>query len=398
MRKLGPGVPIAAAFIGPGTVATASQAGANFGYQLAWALLFSVVATIIFQSMSAKFGLVTGKDLGTAMRSNITHPILRTLTVGLIFCALGLGNAAYQGGNITGAALGLHEFIGGSRELWAVVIGVLAALILYLGKYQVIQHVLTLLVFLMSMTFLITALSQPIDFNALLNGLIPRIPNGAELLVIGMIGTTVVPYNLFLHASLVNQAKSPTLSLDDEIKYHRSDTITAVSFGGLITLAIVSTSATAFFYANQSFDANSISQQLKPLLGDFSGIVFALGLFAAGMTSAITAPLATAFALAGVLGWPTSLTSTRFKLIWLSVIVIGCTIAASGVRPLSVILLAQATNGLLLPFIALFLLFMMNKRDLLGHYTNTLKENILAGLVVIIVILLGGYKVVSLLI
>lgn len=398
MKKLGPGVLIAAAFIGPGTVTTASQAGANFGFQLIWALVFSVVATIIFQSMSAKVGVVTGKDLGSVMRSSITHPTLRFLTVTLLFCALGIGNAAYQGGNITGAALGLNDAMGGPRELWAIVIGGLAAALLYFGRYQAIQQTLTVLVLLMSITFLLTAVSQPIQLGALIDGLVPRIPNGADLLVIGLIGTTVVPYNLFLHASLINQTQSDTLTVEEQIHYHNRDTIASVGIGGLITLAIISTSATAFFYANQTFDSQSISQQLKPLLGDFSGIVFALGLFAAGMTSAITAPLATAYALAGVLGWPTSLNDRKFRIIWMSIIVIGCAIAISGVRPLTAILLAQATNGLLLPLIAIFLLVTMNKRVLLGSYINSTKENVVAALVVIVVILLGGYKVVSLLI
>ena len=106
-KTLGPGLLVTAAFVGPGTVTTASVAGARFGYALLWALLFSVLATIVLQEMSARLGLVTRAGLGEALRSTFTKPWLRWSCVALVVGAIGFGNAAYEAGNITGAAAGL---------------------------------------------------------------------------------------------------------------------------------------------------------------------------------------------------------------------------------------------------------------------------------------------------
>src|SRR5690554_8222142 len=109
--KMGPAALVAAAFIGPGTVVTASMAGANFGYALLWALVFSVIATMVLQEMAARLGVVTGKGLGENIRAAITLPWLRHSVVVLIFAAVIIGNSVYQGGNISGARMGLADLL-----------------------------------------------------------------------------------------------------------------------------------------------------------------------------------------------------------------------------------------------------------------------------------------------
>src|SRR5690554_5266782 len=109
--SMGPAALVAAAFIGPGTVVTASLAGANFGYALLWALVFSVIATIILQEMSARLGVVTQQGLGENIRATITLPWLRHAVVVLIFAAVIIGNSVYQGGNISGARMGLADLL-----------------------------------------------------------------------------------------------------------------------------------------------------------------------------------------------------------------------------------------------------------------------------------------------
>jgi NRAMP (natural resistance-associated macrophage protein)-like metal ion transporter len=392
MKKLGPGLFIAAAFIGPGTITTASQVGALYGFQLVWALLFSVVATVLFQNMAAKFGLVTGQDLASMMRQGIPNPILKAITSLLVFCAIGIGNAAYQAGNMTGAALGVQEAVGGSFAIWISVIGFCAAVLLLSGKYAIIQLAMTLFVGLMSLAFVFTAVVQFEYIVPLLKGFLPSLPTGSELLTIGLIGTTIVPYNLFLHSALVNQNKDSEDSLNDALAHHKKDTILSISIGGLVTLAIISTSATAFFYHQHPFNTQNISQQLTPVLGESASLLFAIGLFSAGMTSAITAPLATAYAISGILGWQSDIRQWRFKCIWSAVLIIGGILAISGTKPLAVIILAQTTNGILLPLIAIFLLYMMNQKSLLGEHVNGKMANIAGLLIVLIVVSLAVIK------
>src|SRR5699024_9652564 len=123
LKEIGPGAIVAAAIIGPGTITAASQAGAGFGAALIWALLFSVIATAFLQEMATRLGIITGKDLGTAFREQFRHPFLKFIAVGIVIAAIGIGNAAYETGNIVGGASGLAIITGTPIRIWAVVLG-----------------------------------------------------------------------------------------------------------------------------------------------------------------------------------------------------------------------------------------------------------------------------------
>jgi Mn2+/Fe2+ NRAMP family transporter len=222
--------------------------------------------------------------------------------------------------------------------------------------------------------------------------LAPTMPPGSALTVIALIGTTVVPYNLFLHANAVREKWPAEQPLESALAESRADTVLSVSLGGLITLAIMGTAAAAFFARAADFSSASLGLQLVPLLGEWAPHVFALGLFAGGLTSAITAPLAASYAVCGALGWKQSLTGTGFRMVWAIVLVTGTLFAALGSKPLTAILFAQAANGFLLPVVAIFLLVVMNRRQLLGEHANGPVANLMGALVVATAVALGGIK------
>lgn len=404
MSKVGPGFLITAAFIGPGTVTTATLAGAQFGYALVWIVAFSVFATLILQEMSARLGLVTQQGLTEAIKASINVIPLRILALILIVCAIGIGNTAYQAGNLTGAAIGLQSISGGDLQQWVLVISAFAAILLASGAFSIIRNVLTLLVLIMSGVFLVTMwLAEP-DFADIFSSMLsPSIPEGGLLTAIALIGTTIVPYNLFLHASVAKHSLD-TRTKEGQITYVynkdmtriRIDSTVAISIGGLITLAIVCTSAAAFFAHGIAPNTQNLALQLEPLLGEHAKLFFAAGLLSAGITSAVTAPLAAAYTICAVFGWSSSPKGLAFRIIWFLVLAIGTAVCFIGITPLSAILFAQASNGLLLPFIAIFLIWVMNKQEILGDYTNGLLSNILGGLIVLFVSALGIYKLVSL--
>jgi len=389
----GPGLLVAAAFIGPGTVTTATVVGAGFGYALLWALLFSIVATAVLQEMSARLGLVTRKGLSEALRDTLAGRWYGTLAVILVVAAVGLGNAAYEAGNITGAALGLQSISGLPGWVWSLAVGLSAGALLASGRYRVIEHVLVGLVLLMSLVFLATFIMVRPPLGTLLAGLFqPSLPAGSLLTAIALIGTTVVPYNLFLHSSAVQEKWPENVPLQESLRAARLDSGLSIGLGGLITLAIMSTSAAAFFGSGVAVSAVNIAQQLEPLLGPAARYFFAAGLFAAGLSSAVAAPLGAAYAVCGALGWDRSLSSPRFRLVWLGVLSCGTFFAVIGTKPLAAILFAQAANGLLLPVCALFLLLVMNQSGQLGQYRNGIIANLLGLLVVLVTIGLGGLK------
>jgi manganese transport protein len=390
IKNIGPGALIAAAFIGPGTVTACTLAGANYGYTLLWALLFATAATIILQEMSARLGLVTQQGLGETLRIMLNQSVWKWPLFGLIMVALYLGNAAYEAGNLSGAALGIEALTDQSQSLFrmsVLVISLLAGILLWRGSYKQIERMLLMLVALMALTFIATFISVGPDLSALFKGLTtPNVPDGSLLTVIALIGTTVVPYNLFLHASAV---KAKWSSIND-LKHARADTATAIGLGGLITILIASTAAASIFGSGLNISgAGDMATQLEPVFGSFSKIMLGMGFFAAGLSSSITAPLATAYAVTEILGIKGSTSSRAFKLIALSVIFSGAIIALTGIKPISIILAAQFANGLLLPIVAMFLLVVMNQKKQLGQYVNKWLGNTLGAIVVIVTAGLG---------
>ncbi|MFC0445631.1 Nramp family divalent metal transporter [Pseudidiomarina halophila] len=384
--SFGPATLVAAAFIGPGTVVTASLAGANFGYALLWALVFSVLATMILQEMAARLGVVTQQGLGEAIRSQLENPLLKWFAIALVIAAVVIGNSVYQGGNLTGASLGMAGLLGEQAAWMPLVLGVLAAALLWRGSYRLLERVLIALVLVMSLAFITTFLIAQPDWSEFFQGLfMPSLPTGSLLTVIALIGTTVVPYNLFLHAaSSAQKWQSP-----EQLPQARGDLLVSIPLGGLISIAIVSTAAAAFFGRAVTLEgAADLSESLRPLAGDGATWLMAIGLFAAGLSSSLTAPLASAYALSGILGYGGNLRSWPFRLTWLAIIAIGVVIASLGIRPVNVIWFAQVANGLLLPIMALFLVWACNHK-MMGNYRNSWQQNTLAAVVVLIAVGLG---------
>ena len=390
------GLLVAAAFIGPGTVTTASVAGADYGYALLWALVFAIVAATVLQGMCAKLGVVTREGLGEALRSTFASRAATVAAVVLVVAAIALGNAAFQTGNLTGAGLGLTEIFGGSVGLWAGAVAVIAFALLASGTYAVIERALVGLVVVMGVVFLVTAVVVTPDLGAMARGLVPGVPDGATLTVVALVGTTVVPYNLFLHASSVQEKWGPDVPVQRALAEARTDTRLSVGLGGLVTLAIVTTAAATIFTAGgEVADAGDMAGQLEPLLGPAAKVTFAIGLLAAGITSSVTAPLAAAYATAGALGWPRDLSDRRFQAIWAVILVVGAGFAVAGSSPVAAIVFAQAANGIILPVVAVFLLVIMNRGDLLGEFRNGPVANVLGGLVVLIAVGLGVNSLLS---
>jgi manganese transport protein len=445
-RGVGPGAIVAAAFIGPGTVTTATLAGANFGYSLLWALTFSIAATLVLQEMSARLGVVTGEGLGEAVRARFGAGLPRLLAVSLIVSAIAIGNAAYEAGNLLGATLGMRGVAGGPAALWVPVFAGTAGALLWSGRYRAIERVLVAMVVLMSLVFLATAVVLAPPLGSIVAGIfVPRAEGPRALLVaLGLIGTTVVPYNLFLHAAAVRERWSGP----QDLPAARLDLTVAILLGGLISMAIVVTAAGALggdaisgaagaagtaaggaagsaagtaaggaaggaagsaaggaagsaaggAAGGAVTSASEMAAQLEPLLGRWARVFFAAGLFAAGMTSAITAPLAASYAVAGALGWPRNLRSGRLRAVWGAVLLAGVPFAIAGTRPtiplgfgeVSVIVFAQVANGILLPAIAVFLLVAANDRSRMGEHVNGPVRNALGGLVVLVTVLLGA--------
>jgi manganese transport protein len=394
-KYLGPGPLIAAAFIGPGTVTVCTLAGVNFGYDLLWALLLSIITTIILQESAARIGLVTQVGLASNISRTIQKAGLRYFSISLVLLAIVLGNAAYEAGNISGGSLGAEIFFDlGSISLYKLeislmnlLIGFFALLLLLSGSYKAITKILTLLVILMSLAFLLSAfMVKPVILD-LLKGMVPVINPENIITIVALIGTTVVPYNLFLHSSLVTEKWKNI----QDLKYVQFDTMLAVILGGIVSMAIVITGAAGS--ALEVSNATDLAKGLEPLMGAASKYFIAFGLFAAGITSAVTAPLAGSLVITGCFGWSTKINGKPMRSSIVLILGLGLIFASFGIRPVQLITIAQLANGVLLPLLSGYVIWLVNKKSLMGEHRNSRLLNLLSVVVWLITLLLGALSV-----
>jgi Mn2+/Fe2+ NRAMP family transporter len=276
----------------------------------------------------------------------------------------------------------------GDVNLWAVGIGFIAFMVLSTGRTPLIERVLVLLVAGMAAVFLCTAIITQPSIAGIASGLLtPSIPENAAMLVVGLIGTTVVPYNLFLHASAVKNHAISGMTL----KEARQDIALSVVGGGLITLCIVITAAASLHGTGKPITSLSqIAPTLEPLMGAAAAAVLTVGFFAAGLSSAITAPLAAAYAVTEILALNEQRREQVFRWTWLLVLGVGVLFASFSLKPLQLILFAQVANGLLLPVCAAFILWIANDRSMLQQHTNTGLQNLSGVFVIAITLILGA--------
>ncbi|MEX0289325.1 MAG: Nramp family divalent metal transporter [Flavobacteriaceae bacterium] len=390
-KKIGPGVLVAAAFVGPGTVTACTLAGVEFGYALLWAMLLSVIATIVLQEMAARLGIITQKGLAEVIKQELKTPLVRNLIIGIILAAIVVGNTAYEAGNIGGATLGLEALFGDKYfYLYPYIIGIVAFFLLYIGSYKVLEKVFISLVLLMSFSFLITAAITKPDLEAVFEGLfMPTVPENGILTIIALVGTTVVPYNLFLHASLVREKWKTS----GDLEYAKRDTLIAVGLGGMVSMAIII--AATSIGGGTVTNVLDLAKGLEPLFGNTARYFMGIGLFAAGVTSAITAPLAAAYVANSCFGWQAGLQDLKFRLVWMIILVVGVCSLSFSITPIEIIKFAQVANGILLPIIAIFLLWIVNKASVLGKFRNTIWHNILAIVIILLVIVLGAKSILA---
>ena len=391
-RDIGPGVLIAAAFIGPGTVTLCTIAGASFGYSLIWAIILSIFSTIVLQEMSLRIGLITKMNLAQVIRINIKSKFLNRLLLILIISSILIGNAAYEAGNITGASLGISAILNSqSINYIPIFVGLIAFIVLYQGDYKVLERSLVFLVLIMSISFFITAIITRPDINELINGVItPIIDSNNLTIILGLIGTTVVPYNLFLHSSLVSEKWNSI----NKLKVARLESFFSILIGGLVSLSIIIAAASV-----NNKDVNGVidlAKGLEPLYGNFAIYFLGIGLFASGITSSITAPLAAAYVAKSCFGWQDSLKSRKFRAIWIIILITGVLVSMVKINPIEIIKFAQFSNSLLLPIIAIILLWLINNKNIISNKYSYRYQNIFGFLIVIISLILGTKGLISL--
>lgn len=393
IMAMGPGLLVVGSFIGPGTVTSSTRAGANFGYQLLWCVAFSVIAVIVLQGMASRLGIVTQKGISENLIEELKgYPVLKNFMVFLVAAAILLGGVAYMSGDLTGTAVGISALTGIPTKIIAPLWGVC---ILFLNAQEnaikKLEGLLTVCVSIMALVFVITMFVVKPNWGEVFSGLIPTVPSGAIMNCVALIGTTVVPYNLFIHATSSRQ----TWSDPDQIPLAEFDVKVSMIIGGIITAAIMVTSG-AVMRGMEVNSAIDMAVQLEPLLGNLSVPFLATGLIAAGISSAVITPLGVSYVFAGLFGWELSKKDKRYFFTNIGIVVFGIIGAATGFNPLTIIMAAQAVNGVFLPVSVAVLVWLASKSSVMGQYKNKTYQTILGAAVFGISLVIGVSSVMSL--
>lgn len=401
---------ISAAFIGPGTVTTATKAGSDFQFQLLWSLVFATFACLVLQEASARVTIYSGKNLGQAIKYYFRGKKTQASVLFLITGAIIAGCAAYETGNILGSVEGISLiFPKFDKRILVLIFAVMAGVALSLKSLRKMATFIGSFVFVMGATFITTAVFSHLPVPEIIKGsLMPSLPDtpGAGLLVLGLIGTTVVPYDLFLGSSVIQK--------DTTIRDMRIGISTAIILGGIISMAIlvVGTEMTRGLdpeaVKNLPFSFKLLEQTLVIHIGTWAVYIFGFGLFAAGFSSAITSPLASAltarsifekekqedqngFVIKGKEPWYKSYTMLAY-----AVLIVGVAFGLMNIKPVPAIIMAQAFNGLILPFISIFLIWVINDVSIMGkQHLNGWFSNICMAIVVWVTLVLGIVNVVK---
>jgi manganese transport protein len=375
---------ISAAFIGPGTVTTAAAAGASFGIDLIWVLVLSMIACIVLQVNVTRLTIINQKTLGELLLQYFTKIRFVPLALGI---SIVFGCIAYQVGNLLGATLGLSMVLHLDQRWMLLAIVLLAGLMLWFGSVKLVVKLLGAIVALMGAIFIMIAFTVDYQFSEIImSSIIPKTPVGSELIVMGLIGTTIVPYNLFLGSGL---------SKGQELSTSTFGLIFAITIGGIISIAILLVGT----FVSEPFGFGNLAETLSDKLGNWAIILLGVGLFSAGFTSSMTAPIAAVFTIQSVFpnahGLKTR-TSASYRLVWMLVMGAGFIFGFLNIKPIPAIILAQAVNGVILPFIATFILYLIASRvRRLNKMFNI--NTILLIVVVTLIVMIGAFNLCKLL-
>ena len=389
LAVVGPGIITANVDNDAGGILTYSQAGAQYGYLLLWTMIPITLALIVVQEMSARMGAVTGKGLSDLIREEFGFRITFLMMLGILIT--NFGNVVTE---FIGIATSL-ELFGLSRFVTVPVCAVIVWLIVVKGQYKSVEKV-----FLTASFFYVTyifagALAHPLWKDATIATFKPPALHAFRqqaylFMVIGVVGTTIAPWmQFYLQSSIVEKGVTRR-----GLRASRWDVITGCIFTDVVAwFIIVACAATLYVHGFRDIKyAADAAQALKPLAGQYAYILFAVGLFNASLFAASILPLSTAYTVCEGLGFESGVDkrfgeAPFFYWLYTFLIVAGAAVLLIPGLPLvKIAVLSQVVNGVVLPFVLIFMLLLINKKELMGNYVNTRLFNFVAWLTTVVMI------------
>ncbi|MDE1156424.1 MAG: Nramp family divalent metal transporter [Acidobacteriaceae bacterium] len=374
LAVLGPGFITANVDNDAGGIYTYALAGAKFGYGLLWTMIPMAIMLTFAQEISARMGVTTGKGLSELIREQFGLRTTAVLMVGLVLCNLGDVMSEFAGVASSGELFHVSKYIS------VPIVAVLVWALVVFWEYKTLEKIFVGLSFLYVAYIITAALAHPNWSFAVKETLrLPRLHDLKEssylYLSVGMIGATVAPWQQFyLQASVVDKGSGKS-----KLRFAQLDAIVGSVFSVVVAAFIVIACAATLFSAGHHdiVDAASAAQSLRPLGGEYAFILFAFGLLNASIFAASILPLSTAYTVCEALGFESGLSkkfreAPMFYWLYTGLLIVGALlILLPGIPLVKIAVMSQVLNGILLPFVLVFMLVLVNKRSLMGKKTNS---------------------------
>src|SRR5438105_4169256 len=371
----GPAVIASIAYMDPGNFATNIQAGAKYGYGLLWVVLLANLIAMLFQALSAKLGIVTGKNLAEMCRDHFPRPLVWTMWVISEIAAMATDLAEFLGG-----AIGLSLLFGIPLLYGMIVTGIIVYAILMFERFgfRPVELIIGNLVALIALCYLIEIIIAPIDWrSAAQHMVVPQITDaGALLLAVGIIGATVMPHAVYLHSGLT-QARIPTRDLAEKgmiVRISNTEVVIALAIAGMVNMAMVMMASSAFHAGHSDVaEIETAYHTLTPLLGIAAAGVFLLSLLASGVSSSTVGTMAGQLIMQGFVGFRIPIWVRRLVTMFPAFVVVSW-----GVNPTNALVISQVVLSIALPLPMIALVMFTRNRDIMGGFVNGRVTNVVA--------------------
>jgi manganese transport protein len=368
MPFLGPAFIASVAYMDPGNFATNIQGGASYGYNLLWVVVFASLAAMLFQALSAKLGIVTGKNLAELCRVHLPTPLVYAMWV-----ASEIGAMATDLAELLGAGIGFRLLFPMSLLAGTLLAAAATCVMLQLQRYgfRAVEALVAVLVSIIGASYLAeTLLARPDWSEIAYHAVVPWLGDSdSVLLAVGIVGATVMPHVIYLHSSLT-QARIVPLRLTDAaklVRFSNLDVAVALGLAGLVNVAMMYMAAAVFHDGvhNGLADMESAYHTLGPLLGRAASGVFLISLLASGLSSSMVGTMAGDVIMQGFVGWRIPLWVRRVTTMAPTIVVV-----ALGIDTMQALIVSQAVLSLVLPIPMLALVAFTGKRSIMGKMAN----------------------------
>ena len=383
----GPAVIASIAYMDPGNFATNIQAGAKYGYSLLWVVLLANIIAMLFQALSAKLGIVTGRNLAELCRDHFPRPVVLAMWVASEIAAMATDLAEFVGGAI-GLSLLLHiPLLAGMTVTAVITYGLLTCQ--QLG-FRPLELIVGASVGLICLCYLLEMFIAPIDWSAaLFHTVTPQLADGeALLLAVGIIGATVMPHAIYLHSGLT-QARVPVRSDDDRrlvLRYSNREVVIALSMAGLVNMAMVMMASSAFHAGHPEVaEIETAYHTLTPLLGAAAAGIFLVSLIASGVSASTVGTLAGQMIMQGFVGFRIPLWLRR-----LVTMLPAFAVIALGAHPTRALVISQVVLSIALPLPMISLIIFTSRSDVMGAFVNGRLTRVIAASATALVLALNA--------